>query len=1026
MDSLWSRSETMTRPIPLRRWLALQFGLVATVPLVAVAALVWMSLLPQMREDISTRNQTLASSIAGRISTHLHGADLELRAVADYIEMVGNKPAAFWFDLLDVHAGTGALFEAIYIVDSRDEAYAVGLPDSRRARRQDLLGLDLSRREFLREARTSGRDVWSETFLSTVSSRLAVALAIPKADLVIIGEITVDRLSEFIRDLAAEAGLVTMVIDRQGRIIADSKQGIGGQQVSPEIHSLMKNTTAGQYNAPSFEMDGKSFIGTFVTVERIGWQVLVAQTSEEAFRPITTTLRMVAAGLGVSLLLAFSAGWFQARNAGMHFNRYAEQARAIANGYYDRPWPESRTLEFEALAEDLKRMSHAIRERESQRDKAEAALRLSESNLRITLDSIGDAVIATDTEGLITRMNPVAEGLTGWRAQEAEGKSLREVFHIVNALTGEPAENPVAKVLDRGQIVGLANHTILIARDGEEYQIADSGAPIRRPDGEVVGVVLVFRDVTREYEQARRIQESEQLLKSITANIPGTVYRFHATADHEYRNTYVSEKADPLFGLKGTPEEFFKAFVACIPEPDIGRFMASIHEAVEHYAPWRYEGQFIKPDGVRIWFQGSSTPHREDEEIVFDGFLMDITDRKEAEVELAQLRNYLANIIDSMPSVLVGVDADGRVTQWNRQAWNATGLEPAAALGKPLETVCPMLSDQLTRIRETIRSGTVHMEQKVARHHNGETRYEDVIIYPLITNGVGGAVIRVDDVSERVRLEEMMIQSEKMLSVGGLAAGMAHEINNPLAGLLQTAVVLENRLCGDLDANRRAAEAAGISMAAIRSYLEARDLIAMLASIRESGDRAARIVRNMLEFARKSDRAFSSHDPGEILDSTIDLAASDYDLKKNYDFRKIEIVREYAADMPAIPCEKSKLQQVILNILRNGAEAMAESGTWDGLPPRFVLRTSIDADMARIDIEDNGPGMDEATRRRVFEPFFTTKSVGRGTGLGLSVSYFIITEDHRGTLSASSAVGKGTTFTIRLPILGAHAAGVSG
>ncbi|MHC1743653.1 MAG: PAS domain S-box protein [Syntrophobacteraceae bacterium] len=1006
-----------SRP-PLRRWLALQFALVASVPLAAVAALVWVSLLPQMRADIAIRNQSLARAIASRVSAHLLGADQGLRAVADYISQEGHDDGSFWFDLLDAQAGTGEVFEAIYIANANNEVVSVGLPLSRRAKRQDLIGLDLSRRDFLREARSGQRNVWSETFLSTVSSRLAVALAVPRTQRLVIGEITVERLSEFMHELPIEPGLFTMIVDRQGRIVADSEQGIGGQQTSLDVVSLFKDDSGEDPDASIFEMEGKPYMGSVVSIGEVGWKVLVAQTRQEAFRPITTTLRLVGVGLGLSLLLAVAAGWLQARGIVRHFGRYTEQARAIANGYYDEPWPESRTREFAALAEDLQRMSHAIREREAQRDGAEAALRLSESNLRITLDSIGDAVIATDREGLITRMNPIAEGLTGWRAEKAVGKPLHEVFRIINAFTREPAESPVEKVLDQGQIVGLANHTVLIARDGAEYQIADSGAPIRRPDGDVVGVVLVFRDVTHEYEQARKIRASEQLLKSITANIPGAVYRFHATEGHQYGNTYVSEKAAPLFGLEGNPEEFFKAFAACIPASDIESFMASIHEAVERFAPWQYEGQFIKPNGSRIWFQGISTPHREDDEIVFDGFLMDITDRKAAELELRQLRNYLANIIDSMPSVLVGVDAEGRVTQWNRQAHNTTGLEAAAVLGKPLETVYPLLSDKLAGIKETIRSGTVNVEQKVPRRRNGETHYEDVIIYPLVTNGVEGAVIRVDDVSERVRLEEMMIQSEKMLSVGGLAAGMAHEINNPLAGLLQTAMVLENRLCGDLEANHRAAEAAGISMAAIRSYLDARDLIGLLENIRESGSRAARIVRNMLEFARKSDRAFSSQDLGEVLDDTLDLAASDYSLKKNYDFRKIEIIREYAVDLPKIPCEKSKIQQVLLNILRNGAEAMAENGTWDGHPPRFVLRTSTDGDMARIDIVDNGPGMDEATRRRVFEPFFTTKPVDRGTGLGLSVSYFIVTEDHHGALSVSSSVGSGTTFTIRLPVQG--------
>lgn len=1008
----------MSTPIPLRRWLGLQFALIATVPLALVAALVWTSLLPQMRSDLAIRNQALARAIAGQVSTYLFGAGMSLRAVADTLDLDGDGSPTGWFASLDAHAGGGDVFEAIYVVDSQDEVVSVGLPVSRRAKRQDLIGLDLSRRDFHREASRTGKDLWSETFLSTVSSRLAVALAIPRADRVIIGEITVERLSEFIRDLPVEPGSLTMIVDRQGRIIADSKRGIGGQQISVDLESLLHDERRDLTETASFELEGTPCIGTVVSVGQVGWKVFVAQSQREAFRPITSTFRLVGAGLGLSLLLAVAAGWFQARSVVRHFGRYAEQARAIANGRYDLPWPESRTRELADLAEDLKRMARAIREREAQRDEAEAALRLSESNLRITLDSIGDAVIATDTAGHIVRMNPVAASLTGWTVDAATGRPLFEVFRIINALTREPAENPAEKVLAHGKIVGLANHTVLLSKEGREYQIADSGAPIRRSDGEIVGVVLVFRDVTQEYAQVRRIQESERLLKSITANIPGVVYRFVGAPGKGYGNVYISRKAKEILGIQTSPETFFSAFLACIPDEDKAAFQTSIHEAVERVKPWRYEGRFIRPTGETIWLHCSSMPHRSGGVVAFDGVVLDVTDRKHAEIELRQLRNYLANIIDSMPSVLVGVDAAGRVTQWNRRACEATGLDAEAALGQPLDSVYPLLASKLDRIRETLRTGTVHMEQRVQRHEKGEIFHEDLVIYPLVTNGVDGAVIRIDDVTERVRLEELMIQSEKMLSVGGLAAGMAHEINNPLAGLLQTATVLENRLRGDLEANHRAAEAAGISMEALRKYLEARDLIGLLESIREAGGRAARIVRNMLEFARKSDRAFSSEDLSELLESTVDLAASDYDLRKNYDFRKTHVVKEFSSSLSRVPCEKSKIQQVILNILRNGAEAMAEHGTWDGLPPRFVLRTKAEGDMARIEIEDNGPGMDEATRRRVFEPFFTTKPVSRGTGLGLSVSYFIITEDHQGALTVASSPGRGSTFIILLPLQG--------
>ncbi len=381
------------------------------------------------------------------------------------------------------------------------------------------------------------------------------------------------------------------------------------------------------------------------------------------------------------------------------------------------------------------------------------------------------------------------------------------------------------------------------------------------------------------------------------------------------------------------------------------------------------------------------------------------------------LRNYLSNIIDSMPSVLVGVDADGRVTQWNKKAEHTTGITAAVAQGKILSDVFPRMAPEMEKITESIYTRGTAQEQKRLRVLENGARYEDVTIYPLIANGGGGAVIRIDDVTEKVRMEEMMIQSEKMLSVGGLAAGMAHEINNPLAGMMQTANVMHDRLTNvDLPVNQRVAEEAGTSMEAIRAFMDARGIIRMVGNIRESGRRAAEIVVNMLSFARKSDAAFSTCNLADLLDRTVDLAGSDYNLKKKFDFRQIEIVRDYEENLPHVLCEVSKIQQVFLNILRNGAEAMQEEA--GRKKSRFILWlvSEKETGRVRIEIEDNGPGMDEATRKRVFEPFFTTKPVGIGTGLGLSVSYFIITKNHGGEMRVVSKSGPGATFIIRLPI----------
>jgi PAS domain S-box-containing protein len=149
------------------------------------------------------------------------------------------------------------------------------------------------------------------------------------------------------------------------------------------------------------------------------------------------------------------------------------------------------------------------------RKRMEEALRRSEENLAVTLNSIGDAVLTTDTQGNVTRMNPIAEKLTGWLQAEALGRPINEVFNIINETTRQPTEVPVAKVLATGEIHGLANHTIIIARDGTEIPIADSAAPIRDQNGQTLGVVLVFRDVTDEKRAERAVAESEHKLRDL-------------------------------------------------------------------------------------------------------------------------------------------------------------------------------------------------------------------------------------------------------------------------------------------------------------------------------------------------------------------------------------------------------------------------------------------------------------------------------------------------------------------------------
>ncbi|MBI9103146.1 MAG: PAS domain S-box protein [Spirochaetales bacterium] len=387
--------------------------------------------------------------------------------------------------------------------------------------------------------------------------------------------------------------------------------------------------------------------------------------------------------------------------------------------------------------------------------------------------------------------------------------------------------------------------------------------------------------------------------------------------------------------------------------------------------------------------------------------------------ETKKLRKYLQNIVDSMPSMLIGVNPECRITLWNAEAEKIIGISSENVIDKELSAVFPELGVEKERIIDSIENKLPFTERKRLFQTDRGQVYRDVTLFPLIANGIQGAALRITDVTEQVKLEEIMVQSERMLSVGGLAAGMAHEINNPLAGIMQTANVMKNRLCSDsiIPANIKAAGEVGVDMNNICLFMEKRGIPRMIDNILESGSRLAEIVTNMLSFARKDGERKSTYSLSSLIDKTIDLAATDYDLKKEYDFKLIEIIKEYDDGVPPVPCDKGKIQQVLLNILRNGAEAMQEGGTKQ---PRFTVRVKYEPGCrcSCFEIENNGPGLDTEVRKRIFEPFFTTKPVGMGTGLGMSVSYFIINNDHGGDISVISEPEGGVKFIIRLPVEG--------
>ena len=664
------------------------------------------------------------------------------------------------------------------------------------------------------------------------------------------------------------------------------------------------------------------------------------------------------------------------------------------------------------------------------RKQAEEELRKLRALLSNTIDSMPSLLIGVDAEGTVIQWNRKAESMTGLLPLDAIGKPLRETF---------PALHKEMVKVERAIREGHPQKEERIpVQEGEHTRYNDITVyPLL--EGETAGAVIRVDDVTDRVmieDSIRNIVEGvstvgrrffnsmvDQLAKTLDADFT-FISEFVDEDKTAMRTIAVSDGGKTVanfdFALSNTPCELVLRGDSCVYVDNArGRYPET--ELLQNLGIDGYIGIPLV-DSEKHSLGVMVAMYREPvEQVDFTASIMQVfagrtaaeLERLQATKELVSARNLLENIINSTPSILVGVDAEGRVMQWNQQAELLSGIEAAQAQGRPLDRVFPDLGNEMNRVLETVGTHDVQRHQRIHCTSKGEPHMLDVTVFPITSDGGEGAVIRLDDVTDRVRIEEMMVQSEKMMSVGGLAAGMAHEINNPLAGILQNLQVMRNRVTHNTERNTKAAEEAGTSLEAIQAYMDERGLLKMMDSISEAGRRAAKIVDNMLSFSRKDEAHFAPNDIEEIIERSIELASNDYNLKKRFDFRHITIEREFDT-LPSIPCEGSQIQQVILNLLSNAAQAMAERPEGADAP-KISIRLKNHGEMALIEIEDNGPGMDAETRKRVFEPFFTTKEVGHGTGLGLSVSYFIITENHGGSMNVSSSPGRGARFSIRIP-----------
>lgn len=392
-------------------------------------------------------------------------------------------------------------------------------------------------------------------------------------------------------------------------------------------------------------------------------------------------------------------------------------------------------------------------------------------------------------------------------------------------------------------------------------------------------------------------------------------------------------------------------------------------------------------------------------------FLRDVTARHLARQETEDSLRLFTAIFHLSPEALVLVDSQKNILYANSAF--AQLISSTEALPQTLDDVSMLSAELRTDICTAVFEQNTILRREAQCIRDGAVIPLTITARPVVLHGKTHMLLALRDMTEHYRIQELLVQTEKMLSLGGIAAGIAHEINNPLGIVLQNAQNAELRLRPDFPKNRQVAEELGVCLDDVQRYITARGIPEFLADIHEAGSRAASIVRTMLDFGRKSESQRSLCAVHDMMETAISLASKDYDLKKHYDFRRITIEREFAPSLPPVFVAQTEIEQIFLNLLRNAAQALHKAPPLEG--PRIRITTSHHNGMVRVCIADNGPGMPPEILAHIFEPFFTTKPPGQGTGLGLAVSYFIV-QNHGGRLWAESTPGQGAAFFLELPI----------